>query len=66
MSKTKSAMDGAFCKVDIENLESYLKDLAELLPYERNCIEQAYGDAIQRSNKYENRNDYFIKTYSQQ
>jgi hypothetical protein len=48
-----------------EVLDKVVEQLTDLLPYERETIEAAYGDAIQRPYLFENRNDYFTKTYNQ-
>jgi hypothetical protein len=46
-------------------IDKCVEQLTDLLPYERETIEAAYGDAIQRPYLFENRNDYFTKTYNQ-
>jgi hypothetical protein len=59
-------MDSVRTEHDIQTgLLQSIQILTDLLPYERETIEAAYGDAIQRPYLFENRNDYFTKTYNQ-
>ena len=47
-------------------LEMYsLKPLQSLLPYERECIEQAYGDGLNYHRFNCNRHEYFDKLFNQ-
>jgi hypothetical protein len=60
MSKTDSIIANGYFRAEIEVIEGYIKDLTDLLPYERETIESAHKDW-----QFTNAENYFTKTYNQ-